>query len=230
MKRMKNYFVGILVVVMLFSLSACGCNHDWVEAYCERYEYCSKCDEIRGEPLGHSYYEGYCERCGQQDPDFLDLNNFGFTNMQGMSMWVQVVGYKLSSEGSYVDCGSKTISAYQFNNDYIKSANVTVERILEDNCSIKMEGYENFDIIRYGIMDNDAIQLKSCTWAIQDRVIKGNKGEIIIKIKEIYKERDYEVWYVPTDLLDLSSTFYTTNDEGKTRIRIYFKESAPEYD
>ena len=45
-------------------------GHDWADATCEEPETCTRCEETRGETLGHDYEDGECTRCGEADPDY----------------------------------------------------------------------------------------------------------------------------------------------------------------
>lgn len=57
---MKKYCV--LMIALIFSLlfTACGCEHEWVEADCEYPRYCLHCSVTSGEPLGHQWSEANC--------------------------------------------------------------------------------------------------------------------------------------------------------------------------
>lgn len=58
---MKKTALFLLLLIFTCALTACGCNHDWVEASCETPKTCSLCEEVEGEPLGHSWVEATCE-------------------------------------------------------------------------------------------------------------------------------------------------------------------------
>ena len=78
MKRLSSL---ILVIVLLFSITACndnstndtehnnnttsGCTHAWVAATCTEAKTCSKCNETQGSALGHTTDSGICSRCGE---------------------------------------------------------------------------------------------------------------------------------------------------------------------
>lgn len=64
---MKKLIAIIMVLCMVFSLSACGeCEHEWQEATCDAPETCSLCDATRGEELEHDTSELDCTRCGEE--------------------------------------------------------------------------------------------------------------------------------------------------------------------
>jgi len=52
--RKKEICFTIALFVFCAVLSSCACRHEWVEATCESPKTCAKCEEIEGEPLGHS--------------------------------------------------------------------------------------------------------------------------------------------------------------------------------
>lgn len=58
---MKRILALMLCVMMLASLTACGCKHQWIEANCLEAKTCSECGEVEGEALGHSWTEATCE-------------------------------------------------------------------------------------------------------------------------------------------------------------------------
>ena len=51
---MKKFVVLTLAIAMVFSLVACGCNHQWVEATCQSPKTCSACGETQGTALDHT--------------------------------------------------------------------------------------------------------------------------------------------------------------------------------
>ena len=69
------------VVLLLFVLTGCGCQHQWEEASCTQPRTCVKCGETEGEPLEHQVSQrteqtpstctkagletGTCTMCGQ---------------------------------------------------------------------------------------------------------------------------------------------------------------------
>ena len=67
----------LLLLIMVFSLCACGCRHEWIEATCTEPEICAKCGKIGGSPLGlgHIWTEATCtepktcSRCGATEGD-----------------------------------------------------------------------------------------------------------------------------------------------------------------
>ena len=54
---MKKLISFVLALVMVFSMAACGCNHQWQDATCTAPKTCGKCGETDGEPAGHTTKE-----------------------------------------------------------------------------------------------------------------------------------------------------------------------------
>jgi len=59
MKRMG--FLFALILIMVLTLSACGCRHAWKEADCLTPKTCAKCGETEGKASGHSWKAADCE-------------------------------------------------------------------------------------------------------------------------------------------------------------------------
>ena len=51
---MKKFILLTLVVAMVFSMTACGCNHQWAEATCTTPKTCTICGETEGQPHEHT--------------------------------------------------------------------------------------------------------------------------------------------------------------------------------
>ena len=52
-KDMKKSLLFVIAIVLLLTLVACGCQHDWLDATCVTPQSCSLCGEVQGEVLGH---------------------------------------------------------------------------------------------------------------------------------------------------------------------------------
>ncbi len=68
MKQFQRAVSLVIVAVMLFAMTSCGCNHQYSAPTCTTPAFCSKCGEIVGTPLGHQYLMGTCVLCGTADP------------------------------------------------------------------------------------------------------------------------------------------------------------------
>lgn len=245
MKKISRGCAIMLILVMLFSLSACGCKHEWEEATCTspktcllcgetegealehefteatciRPEFCMLCGEERGERLGHSYSDGYCIVCSEKDPNYVNLNNFGFRNMYGMTTWVEITGYNLSEGWAYYNggyYGSEVTKVWSFENSYIKHDTMGCDDLIDgivdmDSPTVRTNYNVNNDVSETGWGD----------WIIIDRVVAGDY--LILKTQF---DGDEE-WYVPTDLLNLSRTSIEPikNKAGEdiTSVVLYFK-------
>ena len=69
---MKRIISALLLVIMLLSLSACGCEHEWASATCTSPKTCTKCGETEGEALGHTWAEACADESNQLIPVFTD--------------------------------------------------------------------------------------------------------------------------------------------------------------
>ena len=66
----KRMLLVLMAVAMLFVLSSCVCEHEWIDANCLTPKTCSLCEETEGEPLGHDWLPAECtlpERCSRCD-------------------------------------------------------------------------------------------------------------------------------------------------------------------
>ncbi len=63
MKKRFLYLASICVfaIILLFSLSACECNHEWESATCTTPKTCRKCGETMGSTSLHDYERLGCE-------------------------------------------------------------------------------------------------------------------------------------------------------------------------
>ena len=70
---MKKVAWIILLMLCVFVLSACGCNHDWEEATCTDAKTCRTCGETEGDVMGHTWVEATCttaktcSNCGETE-------------------------------------------------------------------------------------------------------------------------------------------------------------------
>lgn len=51
--------------------------HNWIPASCETAKTCVSCGRVEGEPLGHDFHEGVCNRCGKRRFMYGDANGDG---------------------------------------------------------------------------------------------------------------------------------------------------------
>ncbi len=61
-------------------------SHSYSSATCEDPQTC-ECGETRGSALGHNYSKGKCTRCGESDPDFVEVS---YVSVSPMSQTVYV--------------------------------------------------------------------------------------------------------------------------------------------
>lgn len=73
----KTITLVMLLLLCLFVLSGCGCQHEWTEASCLTPKTCTKCEEVEGEALGHDWQAATCaapetcSRCGETQGETL---------------------------------------------------------------------------------------------------------------------------------------------------------------
>lgn len=103
---MKKAIALVLLLIMGFSLCACGHEHTWEEATCTEPKTCSECGETEGSPLGHSWVEQtdttpkMCLRCGKMEPMPLPQNGqvfLGNNSQMGSELTI-----KTSDESAYI--------------------------------------------------------------------------------------------------------------------------------
>ena len=61
----------MLCVMLMCVLASCGHEHEWTDATCTAPKTCTECSATEGTALGHSYSDGICEVCGNEDPAFV---------------------------------------------------------------------------------------------------------------------------------------------------------------
>lgn len=214
MKKIRKAVLVMLVFVMLFTLSACGCEHEWKEATCIRPEFCVMCGEERGESLGHSYSEGYCIVCSEKDPNYVDLETFGFTNMYGMNVWIEVDGYSFEQGYATLDARlGPSLNFFYVDSGYYESYFIEFEQLVlgkadKEDCDLFVGNTV------FTVSSNSIINTERGTWTIFDRRVYTAEEMLVLKTKF----NGTEHWYVPIDLLDLTET---TRDDEYTYF--YFK-------
>lgn len=202
-------------------------GHDFTEANCFSPMTCRRCNKTEGERLSHIYKSGICSICQSKDPNFIDLNEVGFTNRHGYDAWIMVADYNL--EEGYVEL-NQSLECVKFSNGYFDHG---ILYIISDSISsalgtmIGIEGFElseeaaqelsdnsrNFkngshDFLlslkrspAYTLLENDVMKYEgNDTATITDRVVDNEKGYIIVKVKRIKRIFNY----VPVDLIDWS--------------------------
>lgn len=70
---MKRVYVVLTLVALIFCLTACSCEHEWMEATCKNARTCSLCGEQEGELAEHKWIEATCSnpkkcfKCGLEE-------------------------------------------------------------------------------------------------------------------------------------------------------------------
>lgn len=241
--KFKKVLISLLPICLLLILSACGCKHEWTEATClnsktcnlcgvtegEPIEHsymdanctnpkrCSFCDATEGNALGHNFIDGYCTNCYQEDPNYINLQTFGFTNMYGMTEWIKISKYSLSEK--YVN--AYKYSVYVFYDNYMQHVQIrNTDKIIGENLDVNNLSYIN-PCGKYPCIytSNDNLSVNDSFIGdhyIIERVVDKNNKIVVLKA---LTENSKEVWFVPCDILDFSTAIEI---DGKT-IRINFK-------
>lgn len=199
-------------------------GHTWLDATCTSPQICEKCGEINGNILSHNYSSGYCEKCGTKDPDYVNLNEFGFNNNYGMNIWLEICAY---------DYSKNMVRTYKYPKLVFYSSNYRqLGKIDSEDLNTKTD--INIGLIKYvstepyDILSNNAIQYDSadCGWGtvtVLERVTDSDNKKLVIKTQnEAIYENSVEEWFAPVELLDFS-TITETVEDGYTYYWISFK-------
>lgn len=240
--KIKNLFTLVIISILLCTLSACGCDHQWqepscnapktctichktegenlehqwIEASCIAPKTCELCGEIKGEKVEHNFGERYCEICGIENPNYISLIDIGFQDTFRMNTWMYISAYNLTKK--YVITPTLVFNVYYKN--YIRSGQVS-EDMCKNSSTIDENLFEKSTTTPCSVLSNDVIKYDGGVMTITDRVTNDDIKALIIKA---FKEEDRwfnsegEVWFVPADLLDFS-TMEIVDDDYK----IYFK-------
>ena len=57
---MRKIWMPVLVLAMVFTMAACGCDHDWKAADCVNPKTCKLCQDTVGTPAGHAWAAATC--------------------------------------------------------------------------------------------------------------------------------------------------------------------------
>lgn len=243
----KKFLASLLPVFLIFVFTACGCKHEWSEATClspkicnlcgvtegkpiehsymdancDNPKRCSFCDATEGKALGHDYVNGYCTKCYIKDPNYIDLNNFGFTNMYGMNEWLEISGYNFSQNRVTVSNDFDFIIYYD---KYWYSGEIS-EELISTVTDVSSDLFDSIKTESYTLLSNDVIQYYGGDGlgpvTIFDRVVSSDNSKIVLKTLDEAKSGSYrEYWYVPAGLLDFSTV---TKEENNNTYYIYFK-------
>lgn len=58
---MKKIFTMLMVMCMIMTLTACGCEHEWLDATCQAPMTCKLCDATEGEVGEHAWADATCD-------------------------------------------------------------------------------------------------------------------------------------------------------------------------
>ena len=98
---MKKIIYSIICLLIILSLSGCGCEHEWLDATCETPRTCALCGDIEGKANDHEWKEAtftepaICNICGEES-----LFEHAESTINIMGTWDAVQYY---SDGEIVD-------------------------------------------------------------------------------------------------------------------------------
>lgn len=255
--KLKKFLASLLPIFLIFVFTACGCKHEWSEATClnpktcnlcgvtegEPIEHsymdancdnpkrCSFCDATEGKALGHNYVDGYCTKCYIKDPNYIDLNIFGFTNMYGMNVWLEVSGYDFGNNRVFAIASleSPAFDFKAFYGNYFKRGWIRKNDLVSaSTVTVNLFGSSSTTV--YNVISNDVITYDSGAGiepaTIEKRVVDSKNSKLVMKTIHEDWYSDEEYWYVPADLLDFSTIkLYEKNENnpGYSKYSINFK-------
>ena len=204
----------LLAFFIICGFSACGCSHEWQEATCTEPKTCSRCGETEGEALGHDYVDGYCTRCYEEDPDYVNLNNLGFSNTYGMDAWLDISGYDFSENRVLVERDFRFLILCGNYWQYGKVPKEEVKYI----STVSTDSFDSVKTEPYKLLSNDVLEYNGATgWGpvtIIERVVSSDNKKMIIKTQdETTLSGSREDWFVPADLLDFSTVTLVNAEE-----------------
>lgn len=100
----KNVIVIGIIMLCILLLSACTCEHNWLNATCELPKTCSECGETEGEAIGHNWNSATCKapktcsECSATEGSAIghDWNRATCTSPKNCSVCGKTVGGKIS--------------------------------------------------------------------------------------------------------------------------------------
>lgn len=256
MRTINKILSALLIAFILFSFSACGCKHEWQDATCTKPKTCSLCDategealghvfeeatctvpkicrvcgETIGEALGHNYEDGYCLTCGEKDPDYVDLDNYGFYDMQNTSVTlVSVDGfnskyvYRNSSVGYVSDVDFK----YTLENGYITKIEIWYPRVNKNDEHADISQTKRKNVVKstpYYTVSNDQISFGGETIIITERVRLSDDAVLLKCLKG-----DSEIWLINEDQFVDVERVKTDKLSGKGSTAYYYTQTRYYY-
>ena len=200
-------------------------GHIWIEATCTEPAHCAECGEVKeGTEKGHDYQNGYCTRCKEKDPSFTPLSDYGFVNNNNMKIWIRISLYFDYSEQVYIgkyDLGDVYVfESYCFyKGSYIKYDNgYVIDDKVISNGKFHLSNFHSKETYTCNSIRNDYIDFiddnNRQTLRVTERQVVGHS--VIIKTScSQYGRGDEEMWFVPADMLDLSTPSLRKNDYGR---------------
>ena len=125
---MKNSKKLIFSILLICTISVCGCGHThtYSEATCTEPQTCTECGETLGEPLGHDMAPATtdapstCTRCGYTEGERIPTVNNQSYSLAGITYLNKNYSYQVNAEdGSFAICSWADGSQVDFMHDHL---------------------------------------------------------------------------------------------------------------
>lgn len=215
---MKKIATLLLTLVILIAFAGCTCKHEWSEATCTEPKTCNLCGITEGTAVGHNYVNGYCTRCGLEDPDYFNPEEYGFINNYGMTEWIEVTKYSIANKDAYATFAESghVHEIYKFKDNVFYDYSCFEKRKTSDEYKLQKTS-------NYSIVNNDSINKNGSAITIFDRIYDYN-GNLIIKAMFGGAEK----WFILKEQIDWdkSPEIEDLNHNGWKSYKYYFKKGT----
>ncbi len=134
-------YVIMQMLTLIFSLTSCGCEHNWKEATCQSAKTCTLCGASEGGISGHSWIEATCiapktcDVCGKTEGSASSVHNYS-----GDACTVcGIIQLTLYNYEDYIDCSATVkIGDYLYYHSIEDYVNTSAE------CSFKATGNTHY--------------------------------------------------------------------------------------
>jgi len=252
---LKKRHVFLILITVIIYISGCSnfkkCDHNWKEATCTESKSCIICGITSGDPLGHSwknavcnapqtcvnckmtkgkpiehcYIDGNCIICNKIDLRNTDLDEFGFVNSNGMTLWMKFNGYSLLEKNVYcreqyftfLSIEENEFIIYTVDIDNLKSiSGLTLDYFKK---TIRNEKHES---VKCDYISNNYMKINSFENVKLTTKLIGEET-FVLNLTHNIPFSDIGGLYAPVELLDYSSVYQEKSSNDSDRIYIKFK-------